>query len=69
MTSARVFKIGPGGKLTTLYTFCSQPNCSDGAYSVAGLILSTDGNFYGTTEEGGNNACEVRGGAVARFSK
>lgn len=44
-----VFKITPGGTLTTLYNFCSQPNCADGYYPFAGLVQATDGNFYGTT--------------------
>jgi uncharacterized repeat protein (TIGR03803 family) len=54
-----VFKIASPGKLTTLYSFCSQANCVDGASPYAGLIQSTDGNFYGTTLYGGanNSAC------------
>ncbi len=48
-----VFKITPNGTLTTLYKFCSQPNCSDGISPVAGLALATSGNFYGTTTGGG----------------
>ena len=48
-----VFKITAGGTLTTLYSFCSQPNCTDGANPVAGLVQGADGNFYGTTEFGG----------------
>src|SRR5271167_3334981 len=48
-----VFKITPAGTLTTLYSFCSQPNCADGAQSSAGLVQATDGNFYGTTIGGG----------------
>jgi uncharacterized repeat protein (TIGR03803 family) len=48
-----VFKITAGGKLTTLYRFCSQTNCTDGANPYAGLVQGTDGNFYGTTETGG----------------
>jgi uncharacterized repeat protein (TIGR03803 family) len=48
-----VFKITPSGTLTTLYSFCSQANCSDGAGAYAGLVLATDGNFYGTTYYGG----------------
>jgi len=47
-----VFKMTPDGTLTTLYRFCSRPNCADGAYPV-GLIEATDGNFYGTTAGGG----------------
>ena len=50
-----VFKITPGGTLTTLYSFCSQSGCTDGYYSLAGLIQATDGNFYGTTSGGGAN--------------
>jgi uncharacterized repeat protein (TIGR03803 family) len=48
-----VFKITPAGALTTIYSFCSQPDCTDGADPLAGLVLGTDGNFYGTTNIGG----------------
>lgn len=48
-----VFKITPGGTLTTLYKFCAQTNCTDGDYPNAGLIQASDGNLYGTTEYGG----------------
>jgi uncharacterized repeat protein (TIGR03803 family) len=51
-----VFKITPSGALTTLYSFCAQTGCADGEYPVAGLVQATDGNFYGTTENGGANA-------------
>jgi uncharacterized repeat protein (TIGR03803 family) len=44
-----VFKMTPGGRLTTLYSFCSQPGCTDGYQPYDGLIQATDGNFYGTT--------------------
>jgi uncharacterized repeat protein (TIGR03803 family) len=47
-----VFKITPGGTLTTLYSFCSQSGCTDGSTPVAGLVQATDGNFYGTTYSG-----------------
>jgi uncharacterized repeat protein (TIGR03803 family) len=49
-----VFKITPGGTLTTLYSFCSQPNCTDGALSATGLVQATNGNFYGATQVGGS---------------
>src|ERR1017187_115337 len=48
-----VFKITPGGTLTTLYSFCSQSGCTDGSTPLAGLVQATDGDFYGATYEGG----------------
>ncbi|HEY6272468.1 MAG TPA: choice-of-anchor tandem repeat GloVer-containing protein [Terriglobales bacterium] len=47
-----VFKITPAGTLTTLYSFCPQAPCPDGA-SPSGLVQGSDGNFYGTTFLGG----------------
>jgi uncharacterized repeat protein (TIGR03803 family) len=44
-----IFKLTPSGTLTTVYSFGG----SDGAFPSAALLLATDGNFYGTTEEGG----------------
>jgi len=49
------FKITLGGKLTTLYSFCSQTNCTDSGSPQAGLVQSTNGTFYGTTIDGGAN--------------
>jgi uncharacterized repeat protein (TIGR03803 family) len=56
-----VFRITPTGEFTTIYNFCSLLNCADGR-SPSGLILGSDGNFYGTTQFGGanggpNNGC------------
>jgi uncharacterized repeat protein (TIGR03803 family) len=48
-----IFEVTPAGKLTTLYRFCSQSGCSDGADPEAGLVQASDGNFYGTTYSGG----------------
>jgi uncharacterized repeat protein (TIGR03803 family) len=48
-----VFEVSPSGSLTLLYSFCSQQGCVDGLYPEAALIQATDGNFYGTTLEGG----------------
>src|ERR1039457_2574131 len=50
-----VFKITPGGTLTTLYNFCSQTNCTDGRNPYAGLVQAANGDFYGTTAHGSNN--------------
>jgi uncharacterized repeat protein (TIGR03803 family) len=48
-----IFEITPSGKLTTLYTFCSQALCPDGAYPFGGLVQAANGKFYGTTEDYG----------------
>ena len=50
-----IFKITPSGTLTTLYSFCSQSGCTDGDAPYAGLLQATNGDFYGTTSEGGAN--------------
>jgi uncharacterized protein (TIGR03437 family) len=50
-----IFKITPGGTLTTLHSFCSLSGCADGENPVAGLVQATDGNLYGTTGNGGAN--------------
>jgi uncharacterized repeat protein (TIGR03803 family) len=53
-----VFRITPSGNFTTLYSFCSQPNCADGGGPSARLLQGIDGNFYGSTYTGGANASE-----------
>jgi uncharacterized repeat protein (TIGR03803 family) len=64
-----VFKITPTGTLTTLYSFCAQPSCADGAQPFAGLVLATDGNFYGTTLNGGTNSgCAQNCGTFFRIT-
>ena len=51
--SGTVFSINPTtGAETVVYSFCSQPNCADGRYSIAGLI-DVKGTLYGTTQWGG----------------
>jgi uncharacterized repeat protein (TIGR03803 family) len=62
-----VFKITPSGKLTTLYRFCSLPNCADGQFPLGGVIEAADGNFYGLTTYGGNESCEYTGGCGTVF--
>jgi uncharacterized repeat protein (TIGR03803 family) len=46
-----VFTITTGGSLTTLWNFDS----TDGFIPFSGVIEGTDGNFYGTTVEGGDD--------------
>jgi len=46
-----VFRISPSGTYTSLYAFGGSP--VDGAGPLAGLVLGSDGNFYGTTFTGG----------------
>lgn len=48
-----IFKITPGGTLTTLYGFCALARCADGNAPVGALVQSTDGIFYGVTGLGG----------------
>jgi uncharacterized repeat protein (TIGR03803 family) len=48
-----IFKMTPSGTLTTIYSFCSQIACTDGSDARSGIILASDGNFYGTTYYGG----------------
>jgi uncharacterized repeat protein (TIGR03803 family) len=60
-----VFKVTPAGTLTTLHSFAG----TDGAFPYAGLIQGTDGNFYGTTVEGGaNNNCTSGCGTVFKIT-
>lgn len=55
-----VFRITPGGVLTTLHSF----DYTDGANPVGKLLQATDGSLYGTTQTGGANG----GGTVFRIS-
>lgn len=52
--SGTLFKISAAGELTTIYRFCSQTYCADGANPQAGLVLAENGDFYGTTNAGGS---------------
>jgi uncharacterized repeat protein (TIGR03803 family) len=65
-----IFKITAQGHLTTLYTFCTQSPCTDGAQPLGGLVQASDGNFYGTTSEGGIYSfdCEYGCGTVFKIT-
>jgi uncharacterized repeat protein (TIGR03803 family) len=47
-----VFKVDASGTETVLYSFSGGV---DGGYPLAGLVLDTAGNLYGTTESGGTS--------------
>jgi uncharacterized repeat protein (TIGR03803 family) len=62
-----VFRITPGGTLSTIHSFCWEgDDCGDGSGPLGGLLLATDGNFYGATEQGGNAICPYGCGTVFR---
>ncbi|MGB8988284.1 MAG: choice-of-anchor tandem repeat GloVer-containing protein [Candidatus Sulfotelmatobacter sp.] len=64
-----VFELSPNGyggwNETTIYTFCSEPNCVDGAGPMSNVIFDSAGNLYGTTvfggSGGGDNGCAAFG--------
>jgi uncharacterized repeat protein (TIGR03803 family) len=53
--SGNVFRMTAAGTVTSLYDFCPQPNCTDGQFPVAPLAMGPDGEFYGSTQNGGAN--------------
>lgn len=56
-----VFVMAPDGTLTTLHSFVG----SDGSFPYAPLVQGTDGNFYGTTQNGGASLnCHLGCGTV-----
>lgn len=50
-----VFKVTPTGTFTTLHSFLGFGTAGDGESPTGPLALGADGNFYGTTPEGGNS--------------
>lgn len=66
---ATVFKITPQHELILLYAFCTFDPCSSGSMPRSGLALGSDGNFYGTTQQGGSYTnCEWGCGTVFRIT-
>ena len=60
-----IFKITPTGALTILYSFSG----SDGSHPAGALVIGQDGDFYGTTSDGGNAACTRGCGTVFRITE
>ncbi|MBZ5574410.1 MAG: hypothetical protein LAO09_21345 [Acidobacteriia bacterium] len=58
-----VFKMTPDGVVNSLHSF----DYTDGAFPQAGLIQDSDGNFYGTTQQGGNLSCNAPYGCGTVF--
>ena len=56
-----VYKLTPAGAYITLYSF---KNSGDGAFPMAGLVMDSSGNLYGTTSLGGTNG----GGTVFKIT-
>jgi len=52
-TVGEVFKITPSGALTVLH---SMTSANDGQNPYGGLVLASDGNFYGTNQLGGTHS-------------
>jgi uncharacterized repeat protein (TIGR03803 family) len=61
--SGTVYKLTLSGHFTILHTFCTAFPCTDGQ-GPNGLVLGSDGHFYGTTYRGG----QLNGGAFFQIS-
>jgi uncharacterized repeat protein (TIGR03803 family) len=59
-----IFKINKDDKLTTLHSF----DFTDGSSPFGGLLQETNGDFYGTTGEGGDLSCNPPQGCGTIFS-
>ena len=66
--SGTLFKISLDGTFASLYSFCSQNNCSDGSAPHAELVQGRDGNLYGTAGNGGSMNCTSGCGTVFKIS-
>jgi uncharacterized repeat protein (TIGR03803 family) len=49
-----IFKITTAGAFTSVYSFCTQPPCQVGYQPWGSLFQASDGNFYGTSNQGGH---------------
>ncbi len=48
-----VFRMSPNGAFTNLFSFTNT--LANGSFPVGALLQTADGNFYGTTHQGGTN--------------
>jgi len=62
-----VFKATPAGDVTVLYSF-GGIGSGDGANPTSALMQGADGNFYGTTEQGGATSPQQNYGTVYRVT-
>jgi uncharacterized repeat protein (TIGR03803 family) len=71
LNSGTAFEVTPEGGEIVLYSFCSMPNCSDGAYPQAPPIADSAGNLYGATVDSGactSPPCPLEGGTVFKVT-
>ena len=54
-----VFKMKPSGALTVLHGFDRAAQSVNGYNPIAGVVLASDGNLYGTASSGGTNGVGV----------
>ncbi len=59
-----VFKIDPAGNESVIYAFTGS---TDGSFPASTLVADSAGNFYGTTEDGGDNSCNAPYGCGVAF--
>jgi uncharacterized repeat protein (TIGR03803 family) len=67
-----VYKMTAAGKLTTLYSFCSDLQngvCLDGQNPIFALVQGSDGNLYGTTYAGGNDGVNGGYGTIFKITE
>ncbi len=57
-----IFRVNSKGVMSVLYSFAGPPG--DGKYPDGGLVLATDGNYYGSTSNGGEQGF----GTLYKFS-
>jgi uncharacterized repeat protein (TIGR03803 family) len=67
--SGAVFTLSHGNKWTeqTLYSFCSEQNCVDGAHPTAPVIVDKNGDVFGTASDFGAYGVSGSGGTVFRL--